>query len=141
MGDGVPDDENWRYFCDIGIYGEPTVKPFYHRRAVKSVIDFVDFPSTWGTTYKKKEEIAEERRPAREKYRAIGAFTGVEDKVTLADPTSDANSTEQGFFMWRLRRDYGRLWFIVVPAILLTLLGVLVGALYAVALLTMKVIA
>jgi delta24-sterol reductase len=127
QGDNEPVDADDCYFCDVGIYGEPTVKPFYHRRAVKDLIEFVDYPSKWGTTYRTKEQIAAEYQHIRQRYHAIGAFTGVEDKVTLRNATDDANSAERDIFMFRLRRDYGRFWPVVFPAVMMLFFGVTLG--------------
>lgn len=130
--ENIPLDPDWQYICDVGVYGEPTVKPFYHRRAVKSLIDFVDMPSKWGTSYLSKDEIRNEKLAQRRKFHAVDAFVGIEDKVSLRSATDDANSDEREIFAWRLKRDYGKYWLVVVIMFFTIVFGVAAGLIGAV---------
>jgi hypothetical protein len=125
-GADLKDPEN-NYFCDIGIYGEPSVSGFRHKRDLKALADFVDFPSTWGVSYSKKTDIAARYAAVRSKYHATDAFMGIEDKVTYRDAADD-DIGKPPIFMWRLQRDYGKTWPIKVTmffAVLFAIVGLL----------------
>ncbi len=82
------------YVVDIGIYGEPKVPDYRHRRIMRALQKFVDLPSFWGISYLTREELracgiydfaAYDR--ARARYHAEDAFLRPEDKIVWLDPT------------------------------------------------------
>ncbi len=52
-----PDDPRNEWVVDIGVYGEPTVSSFRHRRVLRELQSFVDAPSSWGVNYEKPEVV------------------------------------------------------------------------------------
>lgn len=90
------------FLVDIGIYGEPTVKPFRHRRVVKELRDFVDSPSNWGVSYKDKETVRREWAPVRAKYHADHAFPSIDEKIVFRSSEADAADNEESIPHWRL---------------------------------------
>ena len=105
------------YLVDIGVYGEPTVQPYMHRRVVKALQEFVDAPSMWGVTYKNKEMLVAQWQPLRDKYHATEAFVGIERKVTFRGDESESTLNEGPVPAWRMVDQYGPLWWIKLPAI------------------------
>ena len=103
------------FVVDIGIYGEPTVRPFYHKQIVRDLALFVDEPSTWGVSYTPPEVIKQKHDTIRRKYKAIDAFPGLEEKVTYRGKVDD-NINEGPIPNWRLYRDWGPYWYIKFPA-------------------------
>lgn len=124
------------FVCDIGIYGEPTVRPFYHRRVVKALQEFVDAPSMWGVCYKDKEEIRQAWLPIRSKYHAVEAFPGVEEKTTFRG--KDDNLDEREIPHWRLVNEYGWYWWIKLPLALVLFFSVVALLFYTLALAFVK---
>jgi delta24-sterol reductase len=111
----VGDLEN-EWFADIGFYGEPTVRPFYHRQAVRRLQHFVDYPSKWGVSYLDKADVQQELASLRARYHATEAFVPLEEKVTFRDGDKDAQSTETMIPAWRLYRDHGKYWKLKLAA-------------------------
>jgi len=122
------DDE---FLCDIGIYGEPTVRPFFHRKIVRALQEFVDAPSMWGVCYKSKEEIRAAWNPIREKYHAIDAFPGVEEKTTFKG--TDDNMDEREIPYWRLVNEYGWYWWIKLPVVITAVMSTIGWAMWSTA--------
>jgi delta24-sterol reductase len=110
---------------DIGIYGEPTVSPFYHRRVVKALQEFVDAPSDWGISYKNPEDIKQEWAPIREKYHATAAFNSLEEKISFRSADLDSANLELPIPNWRLVDAFGWHWKIVLGAALAVILALL----------------
>eukprot|EP00658_Telonema_sp_P-2_P069944 TRINITY_DN5948_c0_g2_i1.p1 TRINITY_DN5948_c0_g2~~TRINITY_DN5948_c0_g2_i1.p1 ORF type:complete len:326 (+),score=46.48 TRINITY_DN5948_c0_g2_i1:177-1154(+) len=95
---------------DIGVYGEPTVSPFYHRRVVKALQEFVDVPSDWGISYKDPETVRLEWAPLREKYHATSAFNSLDEKISFRSADVDAANCELPISQWRLVDAFGWHW-------------------------------
>ncbi|MBI2572146.1 MAG: FAD-binding oxidoreductase [Candidatus Schekmanbacteria bacterium] len=77
---------------DIGIYGEPRVKPYRNIDAMRALQTFVDLPAMWGVCYLTREELAEiydlaayERVKAA--YHAADAFVPIERKIKFMPKT------------------------------------------------------
>jgi len=122
------------YVVDIGVYGEPTVQPFHHRRIVRALQEFVDAPSMWGVCYKPKEELVAAWKPIRDKYHATDVFVGVEQKVTFQGEESEQLLNEGPIFAWRLVDHHGWYWWLKLPLIAAVVLyGVakVIGVLWA----------
>ena len=117
------------FVIDIGIYGEPTVQPFKHKRILKDLQAFVDAPSSWGVNYTKPEVLRKRHHSIREKYHAIGAFPGLEEKITYRGSIDD-NIDEGPITCWRLYRDHGPYWWIKFPLIMIAFFGFLALLLY-----------
>lgn len=124
-------DADMHWAVDIGIYGEPTVQPFYHARVQRDLARFVDVPSTWGVCYESKETIRSRFDPIRERYGAIGVFVGIEDKVTYKRMSDTSADDELPISGWRLQRDHGRHWRIVLPLKCAGLLTAVAALVYA----------
>jgi hypothetical protein len=103
------DPEN-AWLVDIGLYGEPTVEPFYHHQTVRRLQQFVDYPSKWGVSYLDKADVQQELAALRARYHATEAFVPLEEKVTFRDGDKDARDTEAKIPAWRLYRDHGKHW-------------------------------
>jgi hypothetical protein len=101
------------------------VHPFYHRRVVKDLQEFVDAPSMWGVCYRDKEDLKASWRPLREKYHAQDAFLGVEDKTTFR--AADDNMFETSIPYWRMVNEYGWYWWVKLPAAAVAVLAMLVA--------------
>ena len=112
---------------DIGVYGEPTVTPFRHRRVLKELADFVDFPSTWGVSYTSTGEIRAKHDAVRAALGAIGVFPGREDKVTFRKQ-EDGDLDEEPLVLWRLRREYGPYWPVKLGAVVALVMSAIVWA-------------
>jgi hypothetical protein len=123
--------EGW--IVDVGIYGEPTIRPYRHFRVLAELQDFFDCVSVWGVAYNENADAVRERhRPLRERWHAYDAFPGLEEKVISRNMT-DANLDEGPIPNWRLVRDYGPHWKLKFAGFLLACIGVVlaVGALAA----------
>lgn len=89
---------------DIGIYGEPTVRPYRNFDAMRALQKFVDVPSLWGVCYLSPEELHQiydfsGYQAAQQKYHASGAFLALDDKIRFMRPTGQ----KQGYIPgWRL---------------------------------------
>jgi hypothetical protein len=86
-------DARERYMVDIGLYGEPSVAGFRHRRAIRELQRFVDMPAAWGVCYLEADEFERVWDLAtydavRAKYYATAAFPHFRDKVL--DQRTDA---------------------------------------------------
>jgi FAD/FMN-containing dehydrogenase len=119
------------FVVDIGIYGEPTVQPFYHKRVIRDLWKFVDAPSSWGVCYTKPDELKKKNHTIREKYHAIGAFPGLEEKVTYRGSVDDGLD-ETAIPNWRLYRDYGPWWKVKFPLLVLAFFAVVLAVLFGV---------
>lgn len=128
------DPENM-FVADIGIYGEPTVRSFEHRRVLRDLQHFADFPSGWGVSYEDPAVVRLRYQPIREKYHAVDAFPGVEEKITFRGAIDDGEPQGK-LFAWRLVREYGHRWPLKVGGVAIAvclLLWVLLQALFGVA--------
>ena len=89
---------------DIGIYGEPMVRPYRNFDAMRALQKFVDVPSLWGVCYLSPDELHEiyDFEPyeiVRKKYHADGAFMPLEQKIKFMRPSGQ----KQGYIPgWRL---------------------------------------
>jgi delta24-sterol reductase len=89
---------------DIGIYGEPMVRPYRNFDAMRALQKFVDVPSLWGVCYLSPEELHEiydfsAYEAVQKKYHAEGAFLPLEQKIKFMRPSGQ----KQGYIpLWRL---------------------------------------
>jgi len=98
--------------CDIGIYGEPTVRGFRGRRDVHALQILVDAPSFWGMSFLTREEIATKYdfisyAAMRMRYGASADANSAPALLDIRDKTSycDLNAPDPGPIpMWRVVR-------------------------------------
>lgn len=100
---------------DIGIYGEPTVPNYRHRRKMRDLQLFVDHASLWGVSYLTRQELVDRGvydRPRYERARALAsandAFLDIEEKIVWIDPGQGDGPVKHP--LWRLERSYGKRW-------------------------------
>jgi delta24-sterol reductase len=104
------------YVVDIGIYGEPTVSGYRHIRDMRALQKMADAPSLWGVSYLAWDELRAtnpRRYDAYERARgeagAAEAFLHIRDKVVWVD---GSQPDEGKIPMWRLRRSFGKRWYL-----------------------------
>jgi FAD binding domain len=95
------------YVVDIGVYGEPRVRPYRHVEAMRALQMFVDVPSLWGVCYLSRDELRQvydfgAYEEVQRKYHAAGAFVPIESKIRFVDAAA-----KQGYVpLWRLYNVY-----------------------------------
>jgi delta24-sterol reductase len=112
--DGAQDAAGARYMVDLGLYGEPGVRPYRCVVAMRALQRRVDVPSLWGVSYLTRDELRATRivdferyERARQDYHAAGAFPHLDEKVLWVDP---AAPLEGKIPLWRLYRTFGPRW-------------------------------
>jgi delta24-sterol reductase len=96
--------ERLEMVVDIGIYGEPTVRPYHSYEAMRALQKFVDVPSLWGVCYLSPEELREiydfaSFRRVQEANHAAEAFLPLESKLQFMRPAGAAKGPVP---LWRL---------------------------------------
>ena len=105
-----------QYLVDIGIYGEPKVSGYRHIRDLRALQRMADAPSLWGASYLTWDELCavnphryELYERARIEAGSAGAFLHLRDKVVWVD----GSQLDEGRIpMWRLRRSFGKRWYL-----------------------------
>jgi hypothetical protein len=99
---------------DLGLYGEPGVRPYRCVEAMRALQRRVDVPSLWGVSYLTRDELRATRivdferyERARQDYHPAGAFPHLDEKVLWVDP---AAPLEGKIPLWRLYRTFGPRW-------------------------------
>lgn len=92
--------------CDMGVYGEPTVRGFRHRRDVAALQRFIDCPAFWGMSYLPPEELWQRYDRAaydavRSAYGADAVFPHIISKVSYHDEHAE---DQPPILLWRLYR-------------------------------------
>src|SRR5215475_11549808 len=75
-----------KYVVDIGIYGEPKVRPYRAFEAMRALQKFVDVPSLWGCCYLTAEELREAYdfstyEELQRRYHADAPFVPLDQKI------------------------------------------------------------
>jgi hypothetical protein len=92
-----------KYVVDIGIYGEPKVRPYRAFEAMRALQKFVDVPSLWGCCYLTPEELREayDFAPYHEvqrRYHAEEAFVPLDNKIRFMR----GEGAQEAIPLWRL---------------------------------------
>jgi hypothetical protein len=122
---GAPKED---FIVDVGIYGEPTVQPYYHNKMMPALSKIVDAPSTWGMAYSHtKDELQRLYDPIRSRFKAVGVFPGLETKIRFPDKNLKVDENEGPITCWRFYREYGKYWWIKLPLGIFVILLILIG--------------
>jgi delta24-sterol reductase len=94
---------NTKYVVDIGIYGEPKVRPYRAFEAMRALQKFVDVPSLWGCCYLTPEELRQaydfsSYEEVKRRYHAEEAFVPLESKVRFMR----GEGAQDAIPLWRL---------------------------------------
>ncbi len=104
------------HYVDIGLYGEPMAAGFRHVRDLRALQRMADAPSLWGRSYLSVDELRAGNPSrfanydrARAAVGADAAFLHIFDKVVWVDVSHEG---EPKIPLWRLRRSFGRRWYL-----------------------------
>jgi hypothetical protein len=92
---------------DLGIYGEPKVRPYRHFDAMRALQKFVDNPSFWGVCYLSPDELRQlydfdAYEAVQRRYHAAESFVPIESKIRFMQ-----RPEKQGAIpLWRLLNLY-----------------------------------